>query len=308
MCSSLPDPRDVLTVLDIITAIAIRMPFEVIVLLFGRGNNSKGLLENVILTLFTMARITAIKLEEMKRSRFGPGALLNKDAWIVTEVESVNEAMSVLKAEASGEMIDSDVKHRERIQGRPHALSIIDANNPLEFKDNSYGRKRRILKLDFPYTFGDGADMRPIDRQLKNIKVVHPDVLSGIVQIIAARAPVLVESMWIYRRKGTEEQEDEIRRQQYHLATFFDECVSNNHDPESGMPERLKVDDVYVEYIEYCKLFNVTAPAEKVPFGRYISERYGTQSVSTTETVKGKRVSFRYYPDVEFEGMWIELS
>lgn len=302
LCSSLPDPRDVLTVLDIITAIAIRVPFDIIVLLFGGGSNGKGILEKVILALFTIARATAIKLEELKRSRFGPGALLNKDVWIVTEVETVKDAMSILKAEATGEIIDVDVKYGERIQGMPHAKPILDANNPIDFNDNSYGRKRRVAKLDFPYTFGDEEGMRPIDRQLKE-KLTRPEVLAGIAHIIAARAPALVESRRIYRRKSTEEQEDELRRQQFHLATFFDGCINTTwpytkDDTEGETPKKLKVDEVYEEYLKYCRLFNVTVPAEKVPFGRYISERYHVQSDSTSEMVGKKKVSFRYYPGI----------
>lgn len=302
LCSSLPDPRDVLTALDIVTAIAIRVPFDIIVLLFGGGSNGKGILEKVILALFTIARATAIKLEELKRSRFGPGALLNKDVWIVTEVETVKDAMSVLKAEATGEMIDVDVKYGERIQGMPHAKPILDANNPIDFNDNSYGRKRRVAKLDFPYTFGDEGEMRPIDRQLKE-KLTRPEVLAGIAHIIAARAPALVESRRIYRRKSTAEQEDELRRQRFHLTTFFDDCISTTwlytkDDPEGETPKKLKVDEVYEQYLEYCRLFNVTVPAEKVPFGRYISERYHIQSDSTSETVGKKKVSFRYYPGI----------
>jgi phage/plasmid-associated DNA primase len=302
LCSSLPDPRDVLTALDIITAIAIRVPFEVIVLLFGGGSNGKGILEKVILALFTMARATAIKLEEMKRSRFGPGALLNKDVWIVTEVESVKDAMSVLKAESTGEMIDVDVKYGERVQGMPHAIPILDANNPIDFNDNSYGRKRRVIKLDFPYTFGDADGMRPIDRRLEE-KLKRHEILSGIAQIVAARAPELVRTRRIYRRKSTEEQEDELKRQQFHLATFFDDCVSTTwpftrEDPEGDTPKKLKADEAYAAYIEYCKLFNVTVPAEKVPFGRYIAERYGVQSTHTSTTEGGKKIDYRYYPGI----------
>ncbi|VVB64504.1 Uncharacterised protein [uncultured archaeon] len=302
LCSSLPDPRDVLTALDIVTAIAIRIPFDIIVLLFGGGSNGKGIFEKVILALFTMARATAVKLEEMKRSRFGPGALLNKDVWIVTEVETVKDAMSVLKAESTGEMIDVDVKYGERVQGTPHAIPILDANNVFDFGDNSYGRKRRVAKLDFPYTFGDAGGMRPIDRHLEE-KLTRPEILAGIARIVAARAPELVRSRRIYRRKSTEEQEDELRRQQFHLATFFDDCISTTwpyteKDTEGATPKKLKVDDAYAAYLEYCKLFNVTTPADKVPFGRYISERYGVQSVHTSETVGKEKKDFRYYPGI----------
>jgi phage/plasmid-associated DNA primase len=302
LCSSLPDPRDVLTALDIITAIAIRVPFEVIILLFGGGSNGKGVFEKVILALYTLNRATAIRLDEMKRSRFGPGALLNKDVWIVTEVETTKDAMSVLKAEATGELLDVDVKYGDRVQGRPHAIPILDANNAFDFGDNSYGRKRRVVKLDFPNTFGDSDEMRPIDRRLEE-KLTRPHVLAGIARIVAARAPSLVKSRKIYRRKSTEEQEDEFRRQQFHLATFFDDCVSTTwpytaEDPEGKDPKKLKVDEAYAAYLEYCELFNVTTPAERVPFGRYVSERYGVQSVHTSETVGGRKQDYRYYPGI----------
>ena len=295
LCSSLPDPRDVFTVLDIITAIAIRVPFEVIVLLFGGGSNGKGILEKVILALYTMQRTTAIKLHEITKSRFGPGALLNKDVWIVTEVETVKDAMSVLKAEASGEFIDSDIKYGERIQGMPHALSILDANNAFDFGDNSYGRKRRFVKIDFPYTFGYESGMRPKDSRLEE-KLTRPEILAGIAQIIRARAPELIRSRRIYRRKSTEEQEDEFRRQQFHLNTFCEDCLSIIWPYEDEI-RKLRVDAVYNEYLEYCKLFNVTTPASKVQFGRYILEKFDKTSVHTSEhPTRGEKVDYRYYP------------
>ena len=297
LCSALPDPRDVLTCLDIITAIAIRIPFEIIVLLFGGGSNGKGIFEKVILALFTMARSTAIKLEEIKKSRFGPGTLLNKDVWIVTEVETVKDAMSVLKAEATGEMIDTDTKYGGRTQGIPHAMAILDANNPFDFGDDSHGRKRRVVKLDFPYKFDDAEGTRPIDRQLLE-KLTQPEVLSGITKIIAARAPELIRSRRIYRRKSIEEQEDEYKRQQFSLATFCDECITDAPPYDIVAPKKLRVDGIYSEYLEYCRLFHVPTPAAKVPFGKYIRERYGVQSVSTTESVNGVSTDFRYYPGI----------
>ena len=111
----------------------------------------------------------------------------------------------------------------------------------------------------------------------------------------------------IYRRKGTDEQEDELRRQQFHLATFCDDCIRTadtwpytDKDPQGAKPKKLKVDDAYNAYREYCRLFNVTTPAEKVPFGRYIVEKYGEecQSINTSETVDKKKVDFRYYPNL----------
>jgi hypothetical protein len=53
------------------------------------------------------------------------------------------------------------------------------------------------------------------------------------------------------------------------------------------------------EYKEYCRLFNVPAPAEKGPVGKYIKEKFSVSSVSTTEN----KQSIRYYP-----GLWLSKS
>lgn len=281
LATSLPDPRDCLTVIDIITAIAIRIPFDTIVLLFGGGANGKGILEKIIIALFLMSRVASITLEEMKRSRFGPGALLGKDVWVISEVEGVKDAISVLKKVSTGELLDADVKYGARVQGVPHLLPILDCNNAFDFGDDSHGRKRRVVKLDFPYTFDYGEADRPKDPHLRE-KLTRPEVLAGIGHIVAARAPSMIRSQRIFNRKSAAEMAEEYRRQQYHLTTFFDDCVEG----AAGM--ELLTTVCYDEYREYCRLFNVPTPTSPSPFGKYIKERYGVSS-----EVRGSK---RYYP------------
>jgi DNA repair photolyase len=278
LCTSLPDPRDVLTVIDIMTAVALRVPFDVIVQLFGGGSNGKGILEKVMLALFTQERSTALELEELKKSRFGPGALFDVDLWIISEVEGVKDAVSALKKIATGEFTDSDTKYGGRRKGRPHAVPILDSNHAFDYGDDSYGRKRRIVRLDFCYTFGDGPGMRPIDRHLKE-KLTRPEVLAGIVQIIAARAPGLIRDMKIYNRKTTDEAEAEYKRQQYSLSYFCEECLGNS--PPSSGGGRLTVPAAREAYEEYCRLFKVPTPATKVALGKYISKVFGVTSSNT---------------------------
>jgi phage/plasmid-associated DNA primase/DNA repair photolyase len=286
LCTSLPDPRDVLTAIDIATAVALRIPFEIIVQLFGGGSNGKGIFEKVLLALFTQERSTALELEELKRSRFGPGALFDVDLWIISEVEGVKDAVSALKKIATGEFTDSDTKYGGRRKGRPHAVPILDSNHAFDYGDDSYGRKRRTAKLDFCYTFGDEPGMRPIDRDLKD-KLTRPEALAGITQIIAARAPGLLRDKKIYRRKSTEEAEEEYRRQQYSLSYFCDECLGNT-PPPSG--DKLTVTVAYDEYLDYCKRFKVPTPASKISLGKYISKVFGVTSSNTKVNGEDVRV------------------
>jgi phage/plasmid-associated DNA primase len=300
LCSSLPDKRDVLTVLDIITAIALRIPLDIIVLLIGGGSNGKGVLEKVILALYTISRATAIELEEIKRSRFGPGALLNRDVWIVSEVEGVKDAINVLKKISTGELLDADQKYAGRIQGRPHAVPILDSNKAFDIGDTTYGRKRRWVKIDFPYRFEDEPSSRPIDRHLEE-KLTTPESLAGITKIIAARAPALIRSKKIYRRKSAEEMEDEYNRQRFSLSYFTEECIGTAQP--DGRTEFLRTEEAYEAYREYCRLFNVTEVAARKQLGTYLYEKYAVESRNTSSKKREpdgtmKKIDYRYYPNL----------
>ncbi|HRW82577.1 MAG TPA: hypothetical protein P5049_03875, partial [Methanothrix sp.] len=48
LCSTLPDPRDVLQAIDIATSAALRVPFDAWILLFGGGSNGKGNFEDML--------------------------------------------------------------------------------------------------------------------------------------------------------------------------------------------------------------------------------------------------------------------
>jgi len=292
LCSSLPDPRDVLTAIDMIVAAAIRIAFEIYNLLFGPGGNGKGVFEDIIIAFFGLERASTMRLSELKNSRFGEGALLDKDLWIVSEVEGVKDVHSLIKKISSGEPIDADVKWGGRRQGRPHVLPIFDANTAFDFGDESRGQKRRFRKLDFPFTFGDRPEDRPKDPLLKE-KLTRPEVLNGLARIIAARATVLIESRDVYHRKSSAEIQEEYKRQRFSLNYFCSDCLSTTW-PEKQAEEvssKLTTERAYSEYLEYCRLFNVT-PAERSPFGKYIFERFGIQSVNTRENNN----QIRYYP------------
>lgn len=307
LSSSLPDPRDVLTALDICGEAVIRRPSDAIIQLIGSGSNGKGMYERMISALVTDSRISSITLQEAKASRFGPGAVLGKDLWILSEVEEVRQAINLLKKVATGERMDSDLKYGGRIQGKPHVLPILDCNNAIEFGDDSWGRKRRVIKLDWPFTFDYTPGTRLKDPHLEE-KITSPEALAGLLKIIVARAPHLIETKRIYNRKRPEEMAEEYRRQQYSLHYFCEECLTTNEEDAINNPAewtypgstpRLTTTALYEEYQEYCRLFHVPVPAEKGQIGKYIKEKFGVTSIGTTEGSK----RYRFYP-----GLWISKS
>jgi phage/plasmid-associated DNA primase len=306
LCSSAQDPRDVLTALDIATAACIRQALDAIIQLIGPGANGKGIFERILIALCTASRVAAITLTEAKSSRFGPGAVLGKDIWILSEVEDVQFAINLLKKVATGERMDSDVKYGDRIQGKPHVLPILDCNIAVDFGDDSWGRERRIVKLDYPHTFDYTPGTRRKDPHLEE-KVTSPSALAGLLQIIAARAPFLCESRRIYSRKRPEDMAAEYKRQQDSLKYFCEDCLTTEPlldaegrsiDMTTGQPwpggvmGKLTTDALYTEYMTYCRLLNVPVPAGKSPFGKYINATFEIISVSTTQN----KVAIRYYP------------
>ena len=303
LCSSLPDPRDVLTALDICAEAVIRRPSDSIIQLIGAGSNGKGMYERMISALVTDERITSITLAEAKASRFGPGAVLDKDLWILSEVEEVRQAINLLKKIATGERMDSDLKYGGRIHGKPHALPILDCNNAIEFGDDSWGRKRRVVKLDWPFTFDYVPGTRRKDPHLEE-KITSPEALAGLLKIIVARAPYLIQSKRIFNRKRPEEMAEEYRRQQFSLHYFCEECLTTNEEDAvewayPGSLPKLTTMDLYAEYLEYCKLLHVPVPAEKGQVGKYLKEKFGISSLATRDQNQG----IRYYP-----GLWIVKS
>jgi len=306
LCSSAQDPRDVLTNLDIATAACIRQALDVIIQLIGPGANGKGIFERILTALCTAGRVAAITLAEAKASRFGPGAVLGKDIWILSEVEDVKYAINLLKKVATGERMDSDVKYGDRIQGKPHVLPILDCNIAVDFGDDSWGRERRIVKLDYPHTFDYTPGTRRKDPHLEE-KVTSPSALAGLLRIIAARAPFLCESRRIYSRKRPEDMAAEYKRQQDSLKYFCEDCLTTEPllnaeglpiDMTTGQPwpsgviGKLTTEALYTEYMTYCRLLNVPVPAGKSPFGKYINATFGVISVGTTKN----GVAIRYYP------------
>ncbi len=283
-----------LTAIDIVTAIAIKKPFDSFVQLLGGGGNGKGIFEKVIIKLFTMDRITAEELKEITRSNFGAGALFNTDAWIISEVDDVKGAVNFLKKISTGELLDVDVKYKGRKKGTPHALPILDCNKAFDFGDDSNGRIRRGIKLNWPYQFDGANPDRPIDKNLE-ADLANEWQLSGILKIIATRAPSLAKSMRIHERHSKTLSNEEYERQINSFERFCEDCLGIGWTKEGKAP-LTEVNEVYKEYEEYCRYFHVPTPITDNQFGRNIRSKYNIKSASSSTTKEGKKIDYRYYP------------
>jgi phage/plasmid-associated DNA primase len=307
LCSSLPDPRAVLQAIDVMTATAIRIPFDAWILLIGSGNNGKGMFERLLLNFVTPERASALTIDELKKSQFAGGHLLNSDLLIISEVENVKDANSILKKLATGEFMDSDVKYGGRVKGLPHLMMILDANNAFEYGDDSFGRKRRTIKQDWPYRFGDGPTERPMDRMTEEV-FRSEGVMSGVAWIVAARAPALLRTRKIYSYKTAEQMDDEFDRQRNSLHYFTEECLGtvestcewlvNPDGPKGGSHTKLTNTWAYKQYLEWCAYFNVPTTASQTHLTSYIKKKFGTKVKKTSTSVEGDKQDIKYFERV----------
>ena len=284
LCSTLPDPETVLQAIDVTCSMLLRVPFTAIALLQGPGGNGKSVFVKVLTALTHPDRYTAIPFHEIKSSRFGLGAILGKDLWIVDEVETAANVLNILKRIATGDVIDSDVKYSGRIKGIPHALPVLDSNHTIDLGDLDRGVLRRILKFDFPYKFGDGKYDRPKDENWGEF-LTRPEHLSGILRIALARCPVLYKTRQVYRRYSEEELKELHQRQQHSASTFCQDVLTTDKG-EALFLTSLEFGTVYDEYLQYCKLFRVPNPLDRSPFGKYLRKKFGMSTVPQN----GKRI------------------
>jgi phage/plasmid-associated DNA primase len=312
LCSTLPGPHDVLQAIDLMASVPLRVPFNVWALFFGGGSNGKGNFEDMLAAFVGPDRTSGMTLDELKASRFGAGELLDVDLLIVSEVEGVKGATNAMKKLATGEFLDSDVKYGARRKGRPHLLTILDANNAFDYGDDSFGRQRRTIKLDFPYTFGDGPGDRPIDPRMKE-KITSPAALSGMVSIIMARAPELIATRRIYRPKSIADMEAEYDIQRFPKKYFVESCIAEvDYDDfewkaMAGGKDRLDMPDAVAEFKDYCRRFNVPLSGDdrliSQELGSYIAKVFEKKSVHTSKSIDGKTIHYRYYP-----GIWLKRT
>jgi phage/plasmid-associated DNA primase len=291
LCSSLEDPRDVITLIDAKTSIGIRKAMGDIFLLFGGGNNGKLVFEDTVKSMYTKSRGAFTDLKEIKESRFAQGFVDGKDYWIVSEIATIKDVMSVLKKRATGDTGSHDRKYSvDPITSDAWEVFIGDANKDkaYDFADNSHGRKRRTVITNFPYKFGFTANLRPEDKGLPS-KLTTLESLSGDARIVWARAKTLIETGRTYRRKTIEEQEDEQARRLHSVPNFIDDCLSQ-YAADAPNKTDLTAADAYAEYEKYCDLYKVTEPFTPAYLGKAICNKFKIESVASN--------SVRRYPGI----------
>ena len=268
---SLGSIDDILTVLDCFVAMATMATWEYFVAMIGPGSNGKSVLESAISAFFGPDQVTEVELSELNSNQFIRGAIRRKRALINSEVQGTKMESRWIKMISGGTMIDSDLKNRDRIHFRPSCLQIFDTNSPPRFYDNSFGFQRRLIKLDFRYSFVDEPTEiweKKRDPQLLQ-KITSDQELSGLLNLIILRAREIVRTRAVHRRAIGAKLAEEYDRQSHSVSTFFNDCFSIQE--EDSWKVFTSFDFIREKYALYCRAINA-APESDRSVANYIKD------------------------------------
>jgi P4 family phage/plasmid primase-like protien len=263
--SSLGNIDDVITVIDMMVAMATTSTWEYFVAMIGPGSNGKSVLEQVISAFFGQAQVTEVELAELNSNQFIRAAIKGKRALINSEVQGTKMESRWIKIISGGTALDSDLKNRDRIHFKPHCLIIIDTNKPPQFYDNSYGFQRRFIKLDFRYSFVDNPEEgnaweRQRDPALFEA-LTSEEEMSGILNLIILRSKDIIKTRTIHRRTEGSALTDEYDRQSHSLSAHFNDCYSVQE--EDGWKLFTSFDIVRERYETYCQAINAAPESDR---------------------------------------------
>jgi P4 family phage/plasmid primase-like protien len=271
---------DIITVIDMLVAMSTTATWEYFVAMIGSGSNGKTVLESVITAFFGPDQVTEVELSELNKSQFIRGAIKRKRALINSEVQGTKMESRWIKMISGGSTIDSDQKNKDRTHFRPYCLQIFDTNSPPRFYDNTFGFQRRLIKLDFRFTFVDNPDGNKKWEQLRDPqlleKLTSEQELSGILNLVILRAKDIVKTRTIHRRVVGTELVDEYDRQSHSMSAFFNDCYSEP-DTEDNWKVFSSFDSIKTFYNNYCRAINA-APENDRRIAKYIKETLGCKS------------------------------
>jgi P4 family phage/plasmid primase-like protien len=257
--------RDVFTALEIIGYCLYKSgKYEKAVMLFGSGDNGKGVFVKLIEAFLGQENTSHVPLQELDNDRFAAADLYGKLANTFSDLKSEKLSMTgTFKTIVSGDSIRAQKKYGQPFSFRNYAKLIFSANRIPDSEDKSYAYYKRWLILQFEKVFErECKDAMLID------KLTTEEELSGLLNL------ALIALRQLQKNGGfsvipVEKVRKEYERNSNIVKAFLDDrCIIDLADPESYT----LTSKVYSEYITFCKKKN-ERPLELNVFGKKLAEQ-----------------------------------
>lgn len=289
---------DRLTLIDWLVACACTTEFEFLLFLTGHGGNGKHVYEAVIQNLFGAGSTEAIGAEELVSSRFALGFLWKMRTCIFTESNFGKVAVDLFKKVSGNDWLSSDIKNKDaRLRFRAFTQLIFDSNTMQEFVDDSPGFSRRFTRVNMPYSFVDEPEegdplQKKKDPDLEK-KLVSPESLSGILNLIVRRAPMVIPKRTIHRRANDLE---EYAKQSRSASDFVEQFIDFEPEFRDLKEYQIGTDYLYDKFKIYQK-YIIGASIPKKAFSAMIGKANGEPS----KTIRVMGMAMRGFRGLAFE-------
>lgn len=292
---SLGSDDNILSILDILTAKTTTLNFEYFAAAIGGGSNGKSVLEELIRKFFGDEQVAEVEIATLTQNKFDKIQLYGKRFLINSEVSGDVKESRTIKAVSGGMRIDADQKNKNHVQFRPHCFIFIDTNNPPRFSDNTHGFARRLVKVDFPFKFVD-SPVLPNEKQRDPdllTKMIQPREISGLLNLLIANAPRVLDQKIIHQRGSGQELAEEYDLQSNSIAAFYDKFVE-----EADLGTWISSTATYDCYKEFCKLINAS-PVRDRDFFAYAKKQF--RAIKGRETTPSGKIRVFYGLDFDDE-------
>ena len=257
-------PQDVFTALEIIGYLLYRAAiFEKAVMLYGNGDNGKGVFIKVIEAFVGHENCSHVPLQELDNDKFSSADLYGKLANTFADLKSQKLLVTGnFKTLVSGDSVRAQRKYGQPFNFRNGAKLIFSSNKIPDSDDKSYAYFKRWLILSFDKVFQGPAK----DTDLIN-KLTTSNELSGLLNL------ALIALRQLKKDGGFRDISVERVRKEYEYnantvqAFLNDRCVID-------LTSDYSIPTVYLynEYENFCQEKRVR-PLEMNVFGSKLKER-----------------------------------
>lgn len=241
---------DRLSVIDFLASLLISQPMDFFVAAPGQGGNGRSKLKDFIRAFIGSDACRSIALKELN-NRFTAGFLTRCRVNFCNETEIGGVALDFIKR--CSEKMPVEQKFKGMVNALLYLKYFFDTNTMPVINDTSYGAERRLVRWDMPWRFTDNPNPEILtekqrDPHIEN-KIITPEELSGVLNLILERAPVVIEQRIIHHRNGgLQEYALQSRSGDVFIDLFLE--ATNNED------NKVHVDTITKAYYEYCTLTN----------------------------------------------------
>lgn len=258
-------PQDVFTAMEIIGYLLYRSAvYEKAVMLYGNGDNGKGVLIKLIEAFVGRENCSHVPLQELDNDKFSSADLFGKLANTFADLKSQKLLTTgYFKTLVSGDSVRAQKKYGQPFSFRSCAKLIFSTNKIPDSDDKSYAYFKRWLILSFDRVFhGITKDTNLIN------KLTTPDELSGLLNLslIALRQ---LKKDGGFRDISVEKVRKEYEYNANTVKAFLDDkCVIDLTSPEYCISTVY----LYNEYENFCQEKGVRA-LEVNTFGSKLKDR-----------------------------------